>query len=164
MSPTSSIAGSASLRLAARSAPILNAILPIGVAIDGNSNLYVTDIYYNILVKLTASNVLTLLAGNNSSFGAVNDGLANNSNIDGPGNVSVDAAGNLYLVESSHMVRRLAQGVLTTMAGKIHYGGDNGPARRLCLNEPSDLAIDSKGNLFIADANNYLIRKVAPTA
>src|SRR5205814_2263353 len=124
--------------------------------------LYVTDIYYNILVKLTAANVLTLLAGNNSSFGAVNDGLANNSNIDGPGNVSVDAAGNLYLVESSHIVRRLAQGVLTTVAGKMHYAGDNGPAVSALLNEPSDLAFDSKGNLFIADASNYLIRKLTP--
>ena len=140
---------------------VLLAMLPIGVAIDSHSDLYVTDIYYNVLVKLSASNALTLLAGSNSAFGAVRDGLATNSNIDGPINVSVDEAGNIYLVEASHVIRRLTQGVLTTMAGKIHYGGDNGPAVSALLNEPSDLAFDNKNNLLIADAKNYLIRKIS---
>lgn len=81
-----------------------------------------------------------------------------------PGGLAYDAAGNLYFAETAnHVVRRVTPaGVLTTVAGNGEQGvgGDGGAATLAMLDSPLAIALDSAGNLFIADSHNHLIRRV----
>src|SRR5664279_3463636 len=79
-----------------------------------------------------------------------------------PSSIVFDAAGNLYFVETgNHIVRKVTSaGVITTVAGNGVQGfsGDNGPATAAQLDSPAGLALDSSGNLYIADSHNHRIR------
>ncbi len=88
------------------------------------------------------------------------------ASLNGPSRVAVDQAGNLLFTDR-HTVLQLnkASGVLSLIAGNgaAGYTGDNGPATSAQLNQPSGIAIDRAGNLYIADAGNQRIRKVSPS-
>ena len=84
-----------------------------------------------------------------------------------PTGVAVDGAGNLYIADEwNDRVRKVAPGgTITTIAGgngMPRFSGDGGPATSAQLNHPSRLALDSAGNLYIADLGNNRVRKVAP--
>src|SRR5208337_2269787 len=81
-----------------------------------------------------------------------------------PVGVAVDSAGNLYIADFANCrIRKVTNGVITTVAGNGTYGfsGDGGPATNAQLYEPLGVAVDSAGNLYIADTYNYRIRKVS---
>jgi trimeric autotransporter adhesin len=85
--------------------------------------------------------------------------------IDSPTSVVVDSAGAFYIASSSQCrVYRVANGTLTVIAGNgtCGFGGDGGPAASANLSAPSGVAIDSAGNVFVADTGNNLVRKVTP--
>jgi len=102
-------------------------------------------------------------------------GLAAASRLSGPKGVALDGSGNLYIADSSNsVVRRVTlDGTITTVAGTFQlsappfsgpvggYGGDGGPATLAKLDNPSDVAMDGAGNLYIADSGNFAIRRVA---
>lgn len=136
---------------------------PNGVYIDVLGNLIITDPTTNLVMKVTPTGALTVVAGNTDAYVPIEDGLALNISLRFPNYASADGAGNVYVVDQTHRVRRVSpDGRATTIAGRLHFVGENSPAVSAILNEPDDVALDSPGNAYIADAGNYLIRKVTP--
>jgi len=136
-----------------------------GVAVDSGGNVFITASDYNIVLRLSAtSGVLTLVAGNGTKGFSGDNGPAASAQLDQPYGVAVDTAGNVYIADSSnYRIRKVSNGIITTVAGNGTQGlsGDNGPATSAELNYPLGIAVDSAGNLYIADTLSNRIRKVS---
>jgi uncharacterized protein (TIGR03437 family) len=130
---------------------------PKGVAVDSAGNLYIAD-FGNHRIRMVSHGVITTVAGNGTAGSSGDNGLATSAQLDYPEGVAVDSAGNLYIADSG-VVRKVANGVITTVAGNgiPGFGGDGGPATSAQL-APAAVAVDSAGNLYVADY--YVIRKV----
>jgi uncharacterized protein (TIGR03437 family) len=133
---------------------------PGGVVIDAVGTLYIADTY-NYVVRKVTNGVITTVAGN-GKFGFAGDGgFAINAQLEFPQGVAVDAAGNLYIADSgNNRIRKISGGVISTFAGGGTSLGDNGPATSAELGWPSGVALDTAGNLYIADTDADRIRKV----
>ncbi len=111
---------------------------------------------------------ITTIVGNGSHTTSGNGGAATAAGMEAPNGVAYDAAGNLYVSDQNqNVVRKVSpSGIITAFAGTAgpfgSFGGDGGPATSADLRLPSGLAIDAAGNVFIADAFNFRIRKVTP--
>ena len=138
--------------------------LPTSVQVDSSGNLYFTDSLNNRIRKLSGGNVNTY-AGNGMVSRSGDGGAATSAQLNTPLGVAVDAAGNLYVSDTlNNLVRRVdAKGVITTFAGTgtPGFGGDGGAPASAQLNNPQGLAVDSAGNLYIADTQNHRVRKVS---
>jgi len=135
---------------------------PQGVAVDSAGNLYITDTA-NYRIRKVSNGVITTVAGNGTPVSGDN-GPASSAQLDPPIGVAVDSAGNLYVADNnSQRIRKVSNGVITAVAGNGTRGfsGDNGPATSAQLNNPQGVAVDSAGNLYIADWGNARIRKVS---
>jgi uncharacterized protein (TIGR03437 family) len=136
---------------------------PGGIAVDSAGNLYIADVY-NYRIRKVSNGVITTIAGNGTPGFSGDNGPATSAQLDFPYGVAVDSAGSLYIGDSgNNCVRKVSNGVITTIAGNGTRGfsGDNGPAISAQLNGPSGVAVDSAGNLYIADGVNSRIRKVS---
>jgi hypothetical protein len=134
---------------------------PSAVAVDAAGNLYIAD-GGNERVRKVANGEITTVAGNGTQGYSGDNGPAVSAQLDGPSHVAVDATGNLYITDSyDNLIRKVANGVITTVAGGGNLLGDNVPATSGALNYPEGVAVDSVGNLFIADTDNSRIRKVS---
>ncbi len=135
---------------------------PVGVAVDTAGNVYVADTG-NARVRRIASNVIATVAG--SGFSGGDGNAVGASALFGPSGVTIDSAGNVYIVDSdTGRVRIVTSGVIDAVAGNgtnSTFSGDNGPAIAASLYSPRDTAIDSAGNVYIADAYNNRVRKVS---
>ena len=136
------------------------------VAVDGAGNLYVADIVSSRILKVSAAGVVTTLAGNGAITYAGDGGPATRASFFNPAGVAVDGAGNVYIADSmNNRVRKVdTAGTITTVAGNgtLGFSGDGGPASSASLWAPMAVAVDSSGNLYIADSSNGRIRKVTP--
>ncbi len=137
---------------------------PNGMAFDTFGNLYVAD-YSSIIRRVDANGIITSVAGKSGVQGFSGDGgAATNAILGGPTGVAFDAFGNFFYADYINCrIRRVdTQGIITTVAGNgsATYAGDGGAAINASLNEPSGVAFDPFGNLFIADFGNSRIRKV----
>jgi hypothetical protein len=139
---------------------------PQGVAVDASGNLFITDTGNNVVWKVTsATGLITPVAGNGTA-GYTGDGaLAVNAQLNYPSAVALDSAGNLYIADATNNAIRLvtaSTGVITTFAGTglPGYSGDSGLATAAELYDPTGVALDSLGNLYIADSGNSAIRVV----
>ena len=138
---------------------------PRGVVADGSGNLYIADTDNNVIEKATPSGVLSVVAGTGTAGSPV-PGPATASKLNGPNGVAIDTAGNLYIADSGNaLVERVTpSGVLSVVAGTGTAGAPTpGAATSSKLNDPSGIALDTSGNLYIADADAHVIEKVSPT-
>jgi sugar lactone lactonase YvrE len=134
----------------------------VGIALDSADNLYIADSGNNRIRKVSNS-VITTAAGNGTDGSSGDNGPATSAQFQAS-NVTVDAAGNFYIVDQKHhVIRKVANGVITTVAGNgtPGYSGDNGLAVNAQLFAPTAAAFDSSGSLYIADSTNFRIRRVS---
>ena len=140
-------------------------ISPQSVAVDSAGNVFFSDGVENVVLKLDAkTGVLALVAGNGTCGFSGDNGLATSAQLCRPAGIAVDSAGNLYIADTgNNCVRKVSNGVITTVAGNGNYGfsGDNGPATSAQLYGPVGIAVDPAGNLYISDSGNDRIRKIA---
>ncbi len=137
---------------------------PWGVAVDSAGNVYVADSSNNTIRKITPGGAVTTLAGVAGSAGST-DGLGSKARFWNPQGVAVDGAGNVYVADTSNnTIRRIASnGAVTTLAGfPGAHGNADGTGVRARFSSPQGLAVDSAGNLYVADADNSVIRKITP--
>jgi sugar lactone lactonase YvrE len=143
-------------------------VFPYGVAADSAGNVYVADIGNSAIRKVTpvgTNAVVTTPAGFGSNYGGADElGIA--ARFKGPSAVAVDSAGNVYVADQgNHTLRKVtSNGAVTTMAGLAGYGGSaDGTGDIARFNAPGGLAVDSAGNVYVAERGNNTIRKVAPS-
>jgi len=164
----STIAGDGTAGYSGDNGPATSAQLrpSISLAVDASGNVYIADPRSNVVRKVS-SGAITTVAGNGTKGYSGDNGPAANARLDEPAGVAVDASGALYIADSgNHAVRKVADGVITTVAGNgtKGYSGDNGPATSAQLSGPGSVAVDSLGNLYIADCGNHRVRKVTKGA
>ena len=138
---------------------------PFGVAVDAAGNVYISDSNNNRVrvVSPVTGNVTTYAGTGYNTYGGDN-GPALSASINRPEGLAVDAAGNLYIADyGNNRIRRVAtNGAITTIAGTGTSGsaGDGGPATKALLSHPWAVALDSSGDIFIADYGNSRIREI----
>jgi trimeric autotransporter adhesin len=149
---------------------------PAGLAFDSNGNLYIGDGGNYVVWKITGGTIAVVAGSNSAGAGFSGDlGPATSAQLSTPSGVVLDSSGNLYIADSgNNVVREVCAsscpawggtaGEINTYAGYFSagpgYAGDGGQADRAELQNPNGLAIDSAGNLYIADSDNHVIRKV----
>ena len=138
---------------------------PVSVAVDGAGSLFLVAEELDAVLRLdVTTGVVTPVAGNGTAGFSGDGGLATSAQLNVPSGIAVDASGNLYIAEFlNQRIRKVSNGVITTVAGNGTEGfsGDNGPATSAQLKGPIGVAVDSAGNLYIADSGNNRIRKVS---
>jgi NHL repeat len=148
--------------------PATNAKLtgPSGIAVDAAGNLYIADTG-NQRVRRVAANtgIIATIAGTGTPAFGGDGAAALNAQLNAPRAVAIDRAGNVFIADTlNHRVRKIAAktGIITTVAGTgtPDYGGDGGPAASVLLKGPRGVALDSAGNLYIADTDNSRVRRV----
>jgi uncharacterized protein (TIGR03437 family) len=139
---------------------------PMGVAVDSNGNIYIGDTNNNRVRKVDRSGIITTVGGNGLFKFAGDAHPAVDASLNGPSGLAIDASGNLYIADTVNNRIRIVgtNGTITTAAGTEIQGaaGDGGLANRAQLTFPEGVALDSAGNLYIADTWNGRIRKVIP--
>jgi len=134
---------------------------PGGIAIDVAGNLYVTD--RSTLRKISPAGAVTTLAGT-TDFGST-DGLGTIARFRQLSSVAVDAAGNVYVTDwVFHTVRKItAAGLVTTLAGLAEQPGSaDGTGSAARFSWPQGIGVDAEGNVYVADAGNFTVRKITP--
>jgi len=132
--------------------------------VDAFGNLFIAD-YYNCRIRKVSTNgIITTVAGNGLNGYSGNGGAATNAMLNEPESVAVDGFGNLFIADFLNRVIRevFTNGIISTVAGnEINgYSGDGGLAISAEMSNPTGVAVDGVGNLFIADSGNGCIREV----
>ena len=135
---------------------------PRGVALDARGNVYVADTYNNRIRKISPNNVVTTFAGSGAT--GANDGKGAKATFSSPYDVAVDAVGNVYVADTyNNLIRKINRGgVVSTLAGSGAQGAADGRGDAASFYHPFGLGLDASGNIYVADRNNYKIRKVTP--
>jgi sugar lactone lactonase YvrE len=137
---------------------------PYSVAVDGSGNVIVADTGNFTIRKITPAGVVSTYAGAVGILGSSN-GTGTAANFGSPSGVAVDGSGNIYVADSTNNeIRKVAAGgVVTTLAGvatKNGSGHSDGTGQTAQFNNPFGVACDSAGNIYVADTNNNIIRKI----
>ncbi|GAB5525325.1 MAG: hypothetical protein Roseis2KO_31970 [Roseivirga sp.] len=137
---------------------------PIGLALDAAGYIYVVDAGNHTVRKIAPNGTVTTLAGDARRPG-FNNGIGTNAQFDNPRGITIDAVGNLYVVDQfNNLIRKITPaGVVTTMVGNEGVRGDlDGTGTAAEFNRPFGISTDGAGNFFVTDLLNYKIRKIDP--
>lgn len=131
---------------------------PEAITIDSSGNLYVADANNNAIRKITPAGVVNTVAG--GSYGSA-DGTGKAASFKYPGGITIDSSGNLYVADTyNNAIRKITPaGVVSTFAGGSG-GSANGTGTAASFNFPTNITIDSSGNLYVADTSNNSIREI----
>ncbi len=161
-------AGNGDLGSSGDAGPALDATMnvPVDVAVDAGGAVYISDLNLNRVRKVTPDGKIATVAGTGVSTFGGDGGPGKDAALSAPRGIAVDAAGNLYIADSNNLrIRKVnaGDGRITTIAGngEFGFGGDGGPATQATLSVVSDVAVDSAGNLYLADVSNQRIRRVS---
>ena len=134
--------------------------VPAGVAVDSAGNVFVAD--NQMIRKITSAGVVTTLAGQFASSGSA-DGTGSAARFNNARDIAIDTSGDLYVADlSNYTIRKVTSaGVVTTLAGTAGaFGSTDGTGSAARFNSPTGVAVDSAGNVFVADTTNNTIRKI----
>jgi hypothetical protein len=135
---------------------------PYGVAVDSSGNIFVADTNNHTIRKVTPAGVVTTLAGLAGSDGST-DGTSSAAQFTNPNGVAVDGNGNVYVADTAnHTIRKITPtGVVTTLAGLAgDTGSADGTGSTARFTNPTGIAVDASGNVYVADTENHAVRKV----
>lgn len=135
---------------------------PQGIAIDANGNVYVADYGNNLIREISPAGLVSTLAGNTNP-GAV-DGTGVAASFNTPTAIAVDAAFNVYVADyGNNLIRKISPaGVVSTLAGSGSAGSANGTGTAASFKNPTGIAVDAAGNVYVADWGNNLVRVISP--
>lgn len=137
---------------------------PQGVAVDSAGNVFVADFYNCAIRKVTPSGITSTFAGHPGSCGHADD-VGTLATFNSPYRVATDSQDNVYVADKDNCtIRKITPvGVVSTFAGiPLSCGHADGPPNVATLNAPRGVATDSAGNVYVADTDNALVRKVTP--
>jgi sugar lactone lactonase YvrE len=138
---------------------------PQGLAVDSNGDLYIADAANNVIRKVSGGTITTFAGNGTAGTAACPNGAAASAQFNNPAGLALDSHGNLYIADTGdYCVREVSNGMITTVAGNgvPTYNGDNQPATSASLSfSVIGVAVDSQGNVYIADAGNERIRVVS---
>ena len=138
---------------------------PAYLAMDNSGNIYVADFQDYCIRKITPAGTISTIAGTGIAGYSGDGGPATAARLNNPLAVAVDSSGNVYIADQQNMaIRKVTpSGIISTIAGNgtPGYSGDGGPATSAKINAPTGVAVDSAGNVYIADNQNNRIRKVS---
>ncbi len=140
---------------------------PYRVVVDSLDHVYIADTN-NCAIRKVIGGTISTFAGNRTCNYSGDGGLATAAELYYPTGIALDSSGNLYIADQDNeVVRKVSGGNISTFAGNhalgYGYSGDGGPATSAQLYNPMDVAVDSAGDVYIADYNNLRIRKVNPS-
>ncbi len=162
------VAGNGVLGYSGDGGPALKASLanPMGMTIGRDGSLFIVDQGNHRIRKVDAiTGIISTVAGNGIQDLAGDGGPATEARLNSPMGIAVDAEGKLYISDTGNQrvyVVDISDGSINTVAGTggSGFSGDGGPATRADLANPTSLAVDPEGNLYIADSDNHRVRKV----
>jgi hypothetical protein len=140
-------------------------LYPYGVAVDSTGTIYVADTFNHTIRRIQSGAIVTTYAGVASQRGTA-DGLGANARFAFPFAVVADAAGALFVADSfNHAIRKIDfSSNVTTLAGTAGTSGvADGTGAVARFNQPSALAVDSGGNVYVADTNSHTLRRITST-
>lgn len=163
----STVAGTGVAGFSGDGGPAIDAEIntPTGIRGDNSGNLYIADVVNQRIRKVDSSGIITTFAGNGNKGYGGDGGLAIDASFYNAVRVAIDPSGNVLVADQSdHRIRRIApSGLITTIAGNGvgAFSGDGGPAINASLNNPTAVAVDGGGVIYISDQFNQRIRKIA---
>ncbi|TGE13805.1 NHL repeat-containing protein [Hymenobacter elongatus] len=133
---------------------------PQGLVVNSQGTVYVADPVSNYIFKISAAGAVSVVAGAGKR-GYV-DATGDKAQFDYCSDIALDAQGILYVADAlNNRIRRVsAKGVVTTIAGNGTSGHVEGPGAAARFHSPTNVTIDSQGNLYVTDYNNFRIRKL----
>jgi sugar lactone lactonase YvrE len=138
---------------------------PSGVAVDRSGIVYVADTGNHTIRRITSSGVVTTMAGLAESPGST-DGPGDVARFNSPRGLAADATGNIFVADTgNHIIRKVTpEGVVTTLAGLSgNRGSVDGTGSAARFTHPYGVAVDERGNVYVADMLNFTLRKITPS-